>query len=140
MSRGKNKKQQPPGPNGIPLLENDISFSTSEESDIRRIFRGMALHQRLKQLEKASGISAREIAKRAKVPYSTYIEYRRSEKRQVDTAHLINLAKVFGVTVDDLLGIEGASKVNLKSLPTKKIFSRWVKLTIEDIAGEEDEK
>lgn len=139
MSKNKNADSIKHRLNGITFDQNDISFSTSSDEISRRDWDAMKLFEKLLQLEKSTKMSAKDVAKKAKIPYSTYVEYRRAEKRQVDTTHLINLAGVFGITIDELLGVEQKTQINLKGLPTKKLFSRWVKLTIEDIDGQDDE-
>lgn len=79
--------------------------------------------------------SARSVAKACGIPLSTFSGYLKP-KQQVDPKHLMAIAAHYGVTIDYLLG--QPTTVKLDRLPTKKLFSRWVKLTIEGM-GDEDQ-
>ncbi len=95
------------------------------------------LHLVLNDLLKKNGQSARKAAKACGVPLSTFNGYLKPNRHQIDPNHLLAVAKYFGVSLDYLLsGFEMNRKMD--SAPTKKIFSRWVKLTIEEIAGDDE--
>lgn len=110
----------------------------SENSNETRSIAGMKLHLILKSLMETNGESARAAAKACKIPLSTFTGYLKPDKKQVDPGHLLAIAKHYGVSIDYLFGYQQSTK--LDKLPTKKLFSRWVKLTIEDIAEEESGK
>ena len=113
---------------------NTVNDIVNRPPTIANEFRSMdmKLHLVLKSLMEKNSESARGAAKACKIPLSTFSGYLKPGKRQVDPNHLIAIAKHYGVTLDYLFG----SSQNLKfdKLPTKKLFSKWVKLTIEDFA------
>lgn len=95
------------------------------------------LHLVLRDLLKKNGQSARKAAKACGVPLSTFNGYLKPDRHQIDPNHLLAMASYFGVSLDYLLGSKEPNK-HIEGLPTKKIFSRWVKLTIEEIADDDD--
>lgn len=113
----------------------------SESSSDDRSLGCMQLHKTLKNLMEKNGESARAASKACKIPLSTFTGYLKPNKKQVDPGHLLAIAKHYGVSIDYLFGYQ--QSVKLDKIPTKKLFSRWVRLTIEDIAdedGKDDEK
>jgi hypothetical protein len=96
----------------------------------------MKLNLILKSLMEKNGESARGASKACRIPLSTFTGYLKPNKKQVDPSHLLSIAKHYGVTIDYLFGHEQVIKFD--KLPTKKIFSKWVKLTIEDVADDGD--
>ncbi len=86
----------------------------------------------LKNLISRRNLSARKVAKATGVPLSTLTGYMKPNRSQVDPEHLIVLSKYFQVSVDYLL-TGNSGNVKLDGLPGKTIFSRVVRLTIEDI-------
>ena len=114
-----------------------ISNRAIENHDSDRSVGGMKLHLILKNLMEQNKESARGAAKSCKIPLSTFVGYLKPNKRQVDPDHLLAIARHYGVSIDYLFGHQSA--VSFDKLPTKKIFSRWVKLTIEGIAEEDNE-
>ncbi len=107
-----------------PAVHNDI-----------RMLADMKLHSVLKKLMAANSESARSAAKACGVPLSTFNSYLKP-KKQIDPAHLLAIAKHYDVSIDYLFGNEQSLK--FEKLPTKRLFSKWVKLTIEDLADAED--
>ncbi|MBL7670756.1 MAG: helix-turn-helix transcriptional regulator [Bdellovibrionaceae bacterium] len=101
-----------------------------------RSIAGMKLHSILKSLMEKNGESARAAAKACKIPLSTFTGYLKPDKKQIDPGHLLAIAKHYGVSIDYLFGYQQSMKFD--KLPTKKLFSKWVKLTIEDIADDND--
>lgn len=96
------------------------------------------LHLVLRDLLKKHGQSARKAAKACGVPLSTFNGYLKPDRHQIDPNHLLAMARHFDVSLDYLLsGREPGHRI--EGLPTKRLFSRWVKLTIEEIAGEGDD-
>lgn len=96
------------------------------------------LHLVLRDLLKKKGQSARKAAKACGVPLSTFNGYLKPDRHQIDPNHLLAMARYFDVSLDFLLsGRESGSRI--EGLPTKRLFSRWVKLTIEEIAGEDSD-
>ena len=91
----------------------------------------MKLHLILKNLLAKNNQSARSAAKACNIPLSTFAGYLKPDKKQIDPGHLLSIAKYYGVSIDYLFGIQSSAK--LDKLPTKRIFSKWVKLTIEDL-------
>jgi hypothetical protein len=73
------------------------------------------------------------------IPLSTLSGYLKPEKHQVDINHLIAIASHYEVSIDYLVSGKNEN-VQFKGLQTKKLFSRWVKLTIEDVAGEDEKE
>lgn len=100
-----------------------------------RMLDEMKIHSVLKKLMTMNSESARSAAKACGVPLSTFNSYLKP-KKQIDPAHLLAIAKHYDVSIDYLFGNELNPK--FEKLPTKKLFSKWVKLTIEDIADAED--
>lgn len=98
----------------------------------------MKLHLVLKKLMKNNNESVRAASKATGIPLSTLSGYLKESKKQVDPSHLISLAKHYKVSLNYLFGIE--EQVKLSDMPTKKLFSRIVKLTIEDLEDLEEEK
>ena len=118
------------------ILDKLIGFAHATPGSFSesRVMDEMKLHLVLKSLLTKNGESARGAAKACKIPLSTFSSYLKPNKRQVDPSHLLAIARHYGVTVDYLFGYQPSIK--LDKLPTKKLFSRWVKLTIEDIADD----
>jgi transcriptional regulator with XRE-family HTH domain len=96
------------------------------------------LNEQLKLLLEDRKLSLRQLSKLSKVPISTLSGYLKADRAQLDPTHLLAIAKALDVTVDYLLTGKGR-KVRIENVPTKKLFSRWVKLTIEEIDGGKDE-
>lgn len=116
---------------------NGLSGFSDRPSENHGEFRsvgGMKLHQVLRSLMNQNNESARSAAKACSIPLSTFNGYLKPNKKQVDPGHLMAMAKHYGVTIDYLFGIQRDAKFD--KLPTRQIFSRWVKVTIEDIADE----
>lgn len=130
---------QPIGRDDISIAMDEIVNATCSSPPTRRTIKNMKLHTVLKKLLEQRQESARKAAKASGVPLSTFTGYLKANKKQVDPTHLIAIARYFGVSVDTLLGLDQLH-AKLDGLPTKKLFSRWVKLTIEDIADDGDEK
>jgi hypothetical protein len=124
---------------GIAIEIDGMLNATCNTGPSSRTILYMKLNFVLKKLLEAKGESARKAAKGCGVPLSTFTGYLKPGRKQVDPTHLISISKYFKVSVDSLLGLEQKSP-KLDGLPTKKLFSRWVKLTIEDIAEIEEEK
>lgn len=129
----------PSGLSEILVNASGISPTTPQQSIDGRNWYSMhhKLHLVLRDLLKQKGQSARKAAKACGVPLSTFNGYLKPNRHQIDPNHLLAMARYFGVSLDYLL-IGQQSSPHIDSLPTKKIFSRWVKLTIEDIAGEDE--
>ncbi|GIL17265.1 MAG: hypothetical protein BroJett040_10160 [Oligoflexia bacterium] len=108
----------------------------SENSNETRSIAGMKLHSILKSLMEKNGESARSAAKACQIPLSTFTGYLKPDKKQIDPGHLLAIAKHYGVSLDYLFGYQQSTKFD--KLPTKKLFSKWVKLTIEDIADADE--
>ncbi len=87
---------------------------------------------------KKNGQSARKAAKACGVPLSTFNGYLKPDRHQIDPNHLLAMARHFNVSLDYLLSGREPSQ-RIEGLPTKRLFSRWVKLTIEEIADEGDD-
>jgi len=115
---------------------NGFVNPSPENSSDDRSLDYMQLHKTLKNLMEKNGESARAAAKACKIPLSTFTGYLKPNKKQVDPGHLLAIAKHYGVSIDYLFGYQ--QSVKLDKLPTKKLFSRWVRLTIEDIANDDD--
>jgi len=115
---------------------NGIVNPSLENTNETRSVASMKLHSILKTLMEKNGESARGAAKACKIPLSTFAGYLKPNKKQMDPGHLLAIAKHYGVSIDYLFGLQGPPKFD--KLPTKKLFSKWVKLTIEDIADVED--
>lgn len=107
----------------------------SENHNETRSIAGMKLHSILKSLMEKNGESARAASKACKIPLSTFTGYLKPDKKQMDPGHLLAIAKHYGVSIDYLFGYQQSTKFD--KLPTKKLFSKWVKLTIEDIADDD---
>ncbi|MBK9038023.1 MAG: helix-turn-helix transcriptional regulator [Bdellovibrionales bacterium] len=123
----------------IPINVSGFSHATPQENTIGSSLDNMhhKLHLVLRDLLKKNGQSARKAAKACGVPLSTFNGYLKPDRHQIDPNHLLAMAKYFGVSLDYLLsGHQSNPKID--SLPTKKLFSRWVKLTIEGVADEDD--
>lgn len=116
----------------MPLEVPDIVNATHAQNFTCRNNRRMKLHTVLKSLMATKKESARGAAKACGVPLSTFTGYLKPGKRQVDPTHLMAIARHYDVTIDFLLGIP--EKHKLDQIPTKTLFSKWVRLTIEDIA------
>ena len=94
----------------------------------------------LKKLIEEQKTSIRKVSKATGVPLSTLSGYLKPNRSQVDPEHLLRLAKYFSVSVDYLLTGKNTD-LRLRGLATTKLFSRIVRLTIEDIEGvDQDEK
>ena len=102
----------------------------SEKPNQSRAVITMKLHLILKTLMESKKQSARKAAKACGVPLTTFTGYLKPNKKQLDPGHLMAIAEYYQVTVDYLLGRPDAIK--FEQIPTKKIFSKWVRLTIED--------
>lgn len=97
----------------------------------------IALPKTLKKLMSDVGISLRKLAKETGISQSTLSGYLSGSKKTYDPQHLGTLADHFGVSVDYLLFGKKA-QFNLKSMPSKKLFSKIVRLTIEDFESLDD--
>jgi transcriptional regulator with XRE-family HTH domain len=95
------------------------------------------LHLVLRDLLKKHGQSARKAAKACGVPLSTFNGYLKPDRHQIDPNHLLAMARYFDVSLDYLVSGRDQGR-RIDGLPTKRLFSRWVKLTIEEIADEDD--
>lgn len=130
----------PKGLSEMLISPNGFSHATPQENTNGRNLDSMhhKLHLVLRDLLKKNGQSARKAAKACGVPLSTFNGYLKPDRHQIDPNHLLAMAKYFGVSLDYLLSGQQANP-RIDSMPTKKIFSRWVKLTIEDIAGADND-
>jgi len=63
------------------------------------------LGERLRELRKELGLTQKEIAKKLNIHSVTYLHYEKSE-REPPLALLVDMAKIFYVSVDYLLGVE----------------------------------
>ena len=102
-----------------------------EKANENRSVADMKLHLVIKTLMEKNEESARSAAKACKIPLSTFAGYLKPNKKQVDPGHLLAIAKHYGVSIDYLFGNQQSMK--LDKFPTKRIFSKWVKVTIEDL-------
>lgn len=129
----------PSGLSEIRVRVSGISHATPQMTDAVQRYSSMhhKLHLVLRDLLKKNGQSARKAAKACGVPLSTFNGYLKPDRHQIDPNHLLAMSRYFAVSIDFLLGGREPSK-RIEGLPTKKIFSRWVKLTIEEIAGDDD--
>lgn len=113
-----------------------------QDNDQRlRVVTGMkniALPKTLKKLMESKKISLRKLAKETGINQSTISGYLSSTKKTYDPVHLGTLSEFFSVSIDYLLF--GKEKTSFGSLKTKKLFSRVVKLTIEDFDDDEEAK
>ena len=115
----------------MPINPNEkVNETPALQPDCRSDMR-MKLHSVLRTLMTARSESARSAAKACGIPLSTFSGYLKPGKRQVDPKHLMAIAAHYGVTIDHLFG--QPETVKLDRLPTKTLFSKWVKLTIEDM-------
>jgi transcriptional regulator with XRE-family HTH domain len=137
----KNEQLLPKGCDDISNALSDFLIETSEIAPNNQNYKNMnhKLHIVLSNLLKDKKQSARKAAKGCGVPLSTFNGYLKPDKHQIDPNHLMTLAKYFGVSVDYLLSGQDQSK-SIGNVPTKKLFSRWVKLTIEEIAEDSEFK
>ncbi len=131
-------------PKGYDEISNnniDILIETTENTTTNQNCSNMnhRLHIVLNELLKNKKLSVRRAAKDSGVPLSTLTGYLKPNKHQIDPNHLMVLAKYFCVSVDYLLTGKDQS-IQIGKMPTKKLFSRWVKLTIEEIADDSDLK
>ncbi|OQW47932.1 MAG: hypothetical protein A4S09_14135 [Proteobacteria bacterium SG_bin7] len=112
-----------------------------EPSRIDGEMKTIALPKTLKHLMSDKGISLRKLAKQTGISQSTISGYLSGSRRTYDPQHLGTLADFFSVSVDYLL-FQKQIKTNLNNLPAKKLFSKVVRLTIEDFEelndGEEE--
>ena len=122
------------------LIRDDISEALTEMTD--RTFEKASqsreldimtfkLHLILKKLMARNNESARSAAKAIGIPISTFSGYLKPNKRQIDPQHLLAIARHYSVSIDYLFGSQ--QKMKLDNLPTKRIFSKWVRLTLEEI-------
>ena len=58
-----------------------------------------------------SKISQQELARLLKIPQTTYSSYE-TNKVEPDLQTLVNLAKIFNISVDELLGVEVPKTIN----------------------------
>lgn len=58
--------------------------------------------ERLRAMREASGLSQRELAQQARL-HAALISHLEQNRRPVTMNHAVKLAKVFGVSLDDLL-------------------------------------
>ena len=65
----------------------------------------------LLKYRKMSKISQQELARLLKIPQTTYSSYE-TNKVEPDLQTLVNLAKIFNVSVDELLGVDKPKTVN----------------------------
>ncbi len=105
--------------------------NNNESLRIDGVMKTIALPKTLKKLMSDAGISLRKLAKESGISQSTLSGYLSGSKKTYDPQHLGTLADYFGVSVDYLLFGKKAH-INLKSMPSKKLFSKIVRLTIED--------
>lgn len=115
---------------GIPSETPQGSQNASGSSSMHH-----KLHLLLRDLLKKKGQFARKASKACGVPLSTFNGYLKPDRHQIDPNHLLAMARYFDVSLDFILsGRESGSRI--EGLPTKRLFSRWVKLTIEEIIGD----
>ena len=65
----------------------------------------------LLKYRKMSKISQQELARLLKIPQTTYSSYE-TNKVEPDLQTLVNLAKIFNISVDELLGVEVPKTIN----------------------------
>lgn len=76
--------------------------------------------RRLKRLREGEGLSQTQVASLIGVDQSTMCSYE-NDRRQPPIATLINLASIFRVTTDYLLGVEKERPIDLGNLTSKDI-------------------
>lgn len=114
---------------------SDISNSPSDrEKPADKLPMKIKIDTILKDLLIQRKLSARKASTACGIPMSTFSGYLKPNRSQLDPEHLLSLSRFFKVSVDYLLtGKDSTNK--LMGLPAKTIFSRVVKLTIEEIDG-----
>ncbi|MGE4130242.1 MAG: helix-turn-helix domain-containing protein [Bdellovibrionales bacterium] len=123
---------------GIVSAPNEMKDQTpNNPNDVRDMGMKFKLHLTLESLLKSRNQSARQAAKACGIPLSTFSSYLKPGKRQIDPQHLLAISKHFGVSTDYLLSGQNGPTDTFKNLPTKRIFSRWVKLTLEGLELDE---
>ena len=81
---------------------------------------------RLKELRESKGMNMREVARQLNIPYTTYVNYEKGT-REPNSEMLIKIARLYGVTIDYVIGIEEPNeeipfdKFGLKPITKKKI-------------------
>jgi transcriptional regulator with XRE-family HTH domain len=101
----------------------------------------LSLHTNLRKLIAAKKMSARAAAKEMGIPVSTLNGYLQPDRYQLDPTHLLKIALFFKVSVDFLLtGVELDMSPQKTAKATKVLFSKWVKLTLEEIEAIEASK
>jgi transcriptional regulator with XRE-family HTH domain len=71
-----------------------------------------SLHLKIKRLRKERKLTLREVAQGIGVPLTTYREWEYG--RAIRSEHLINLAKFFGVSLEDLTNSEHIQDLSLE--------------------------
>lgn len=87
------------------------------------------LEQRIPELRKASGWSQVEVAKRLGVTKQTVSNWENGNI-QPSIEMLVRLAKLFNISTDYLLGLDGVPALNVEGLPTEIVAH--ISLLIED--------
>lgn len=118
-----------------------VNYPSNKDESLRidGVMKTIALPKTLKKLMSDQGISLRRLAKETRISQSTLSGYMNGSKKTYDPQHLGTLADHFGVSVDYLLFGKKAN-FNLKSIPSKKLFSKIVRLTIEDFEDLDDDR
>ena len=64
----------------------------------------MSINQRIKELRNKEGWSQEELSKKSGVPYKTLVKIEQGSSKQPMLQNIINLANIFNITIDDLIG------------------------------------
>lgn len=87
----------------------------------------------LLKYRKMSNISQQELARLLKIPQTTYSSYE-TNKVEPDNQTLIDLAKIFNVSVDELLGVEKPKiNKNFNEEETRILLNNLSKLNRENL-------
>jgi transcriptional regulator with XRE-family HTH domain len=111
----------------------------AESLRIDNNMKAITLPKNSKLLMSDKGLSLRKLAKQTGIGQSTISGYLSENKKAYDPVHLGTLSDFFNVSVDYLL-FGKVAKIDFGTMTTKKLFSKIVRLTIEDIEdlNEED--
>lgn len=90
---------------------------------------------RIKEYRKSKGITQKELALRAEIPYSTYSNYE-NNNREPNREQLQKIATALDVPLYELMGFDGSIRVN-SNPERERLDTEAQKIFIKQMAGEE---
>lgn len=87
------------------MFEYIITYFRLDVNSLKQVSYTYIMKNRLKELRKESGLTQKQIALKLKMSQTGYSKYETGEN-DIPTKILIALSKIYGISIDYILGVE----------------------------------